>query len=1116
MLEFCSGAAARSPCVQICDQSPIEENCRLQFEVSLLRRTLPFALAFLSGLTTVASAQSLTMYSGNGQVVLEQFLTTVPMTVLARDARGNPVAGVPVTWSLPQGAGTIVRPAAQTDANGLATADFLGTGVPFGLSYMQATVTASASAYGSANFFITTSIIRLPGGGSGSPPLVELFNPTPENLTVIGRANAILPGAVRVRVSVASGPQAGTLLPNIGINIHLYSDDEPQPSPFAACRGGTVLTDASGVATCDLILNDHLGQVQLSAVAGEVQKTRPFLLTITPGAPCTNAISPPGQSFAAAGGTGTISLTTGNNCSWAAASNANWVVLSGAVAGTTSANIGYAVATNSGAARSATITVGSQVFVVTQAAAGTTGSPLTISTASPLSAATAGTAYSLALQSSGGTPPYQWTASALPSGMILNGTILAGTPATAGTYSINLTVTDAALVSVTRTFGLTVATTPVTPTGPAITNAGFAGGTVGQPYRQAVTFVTSCTSPFGFGPTLALTSGSLPAGLSLTSPVDKTWVIAGTPVAGGNSNFVLTITEVCGRTSTASFLLAISGFGGGGGGGTVGAITASQQSISFTVGAGSTTKPGDVIVSLSSLNGAALNYTAFIANMTGGTWLTITNGAAGTTPTSLTLSAGNFQTFAAGTYTAQLALQTAGNATVFVPVTLVVSNAAPMTVTPSALVFTSPVLLAPGNLQQTLQISAGAGGAHFTTGFSTESQNNWMGVTPGVGDTPAALTVVVNAVGLRPGTYTGKVLIMPTNGVVVTVPVTLIVTVPPALSWSVPAVDNSYITHGPTPVPVTVNLASSSSNLQYQVSNTQVGWLTVTPRIGMTPNNLTLVFDPTGLAPGVYQTVLMAVSIGVSTQPVTLPVSFSVRQSAPTISAILHGASFLPVALAPGLQVQIMGSNLGPLTQADSTPGADSGQYPTALAGARVLFDDYAAPVLHASDRQITVLVPYSVAGKASVRVVVEYRFAQSIPQLSQVADSSPGLFTGAGSQGIILNEDGSYNGPAAGANPGSIVSILGSGEGQTNPAGIDGMVMQDGSLASPVLPVTAQIGGLNAEVVSATSAPGQPAGVFLIKVRVPDDAPRGAVVAVMMTIGSASSQDGVTIVIAP
>ena len=1075
-----------------------------------MRRYLPLFIAAFLG-SSIAFSQSLTVVSGNGQIVLEQFLTSIPLTAVARDGSGNPIAGIPITWTITQGQGTIVRPSAMTDSNGLASADFLGTAVPNGLSYSQVSITASSS-LGSVTFYVTTTISRLPGGGNASLPLVELITPSSDNRRVTGRANGIIPGAVVLRVSIQSGPQTGQFIPNVGVVIHFYNDDEPQPAPFASCRGN-VVTNSAGVATCDLVLNDHLGQVQLKAVAGEAQSTPPFLLTIQPGAACTYSIASPSQSFNAVGGTGTINLTTQAACNWAAASNASWVVITGPVAGTTSANIGYAVATNSGPARSAAITVGSQVFTVNQAAAGAP-SPLAI-TSTTLPTGALGTQYSASMLASGGTPTYHWRSSTLPPGLTINDAgLISGVPTVAGTFSMTAIVTDSAAASASQTFTITVSSTPTNTSGPQITTSSFVGGTVGQTYGQNISYTTYCTSPFSKAPTITLSAGSLPPGLTLTSPTITAWSVTGTPTTPGTSSFTLTITEpACAKSSSSNFSIAITGSNGGGGGQPNGVIIPAPNNPSFTVSAGSTTS-SDTIVNLTSSTGTVLPYTASILPGTGGQWLSISDFGTGQTPASLRLTASNFQTLTAGTYSAQVSLQVSGYPVVYIQVTLNVVNSSFITVSPSSLVFTSPALQFPLNIQQFVQITSPTR-VHFDVGFATDFQNNWLGVTPGSGFTSTPLTVLVNPANLKPGTYTGKILITPTGGAPVSIPVTLIVTQPPALSWSVPAVDNSYLTDGPTPLSITVNLASSSSTLPYRVLPPSASWLSVTPSTGLTPDNITLSFDPTGLVPGVYQTQLTAASAGATgVQPVALPITFSVRQSAPTISAIVNAASLLPGALAPGMEVQITGSSLGPLTQVDATPD-ENGLYPTSLAEARVLFDDFTAPVLHASDNQITVLVPYSVAGKSSVHVVAQYRFAQSVPQIFNVADSNPGIFTAGGTQGVVFNEDGTANSLALGANPGSVVGILGTGEGQTNPPGIDGLIMLDGSLASPVLQVTAQINGEPADIISATSAPGQPAGVFLIKVKVPDDAPRGMVVPVSVTIGTASSQSGVTMVIA-
>lgn len=53
------------------------------------------------------------------------------------------------------------------------------------------------------------------------------------------------------------------------------------------------------------------------------------------------------------------------------------------------------------------------------------------------------TFYSAPLSASGGIAPYSWSTSPLPSGLTLTGNVISGTPTTAGTYSVTVTVTDA-------------------------------------------------------------------------------------------------------------------------------------------------------------------------------------------------------------------------------------------------------------------------------------------------------------------------------------------------------------------------------------------------------------------------------------------------------------------------------------------------------------------------------------------------------------------------------------------------------------------------------------------------------------------------------------------------
>ena len=83
---------------------------------------------------------------------------------------------------------------------------------------------------------------------------------------------------------------------------------------------------------------------------------------------CAVVLTPSSDDFTAAEATGEFTVTIGADCSWLAASSADWVTITSPAAGTGSAPIGFAVAANtSSIARTAQITVGSAAFTVNQA-----------------------------------------------------------------------------------------------------------------------------------------------------------------------------------------------------------------------------------------------------------------------------------------------------------------------------------------------------------------------------------------------------------------------------------------------------------------------------------------------------------------------------------------------------------------------------------------------------------------------------------------------------------------------------------------------------------------------------------------------------------------------------
>jgi virginiamycin B lyase len=82
---------------------------------------------------------------------------------------------------------------------------------------------------------------------------------------------------------------------------------------------------------------------------------------------CSYALSPGGQAFPAAGGTGAVNITTTSGCAWSLTSGPTWVT--GGTSGSGSGTLAFQVSANAGAARSATLTIGGQSFTVEQQAA---------------------------------------------------------------------------------------------------------------------------------------------------------------------------------------------------------------------------------------------------------------------------------------------------------------------------------------------------------------------------------------------------------------------------------------------------------------------------------------------------------------------------------------------------------------------------------------------------------------------------------------------------------------------------------------------------------------------------------------------------------------------------
>lgn len=207
-------------------------------------------------------------------------------------------------------------------------------------------------------------------------------------------------------------------------------------------------------------------------------------------------------------------------------------------------------------------------------------------------------------------------------------------------------------------------------------------------------------------------------------------------------------------------------------------------------------------------------------------------------------------------------------------------------------------------------------------------------------------------------------------------------------------------------------------------------------------------------------------------------------------------------AVAPGEVLVLYSQAVGPEIAA---PGRadDSGKLMTSLAGVEVRFDGIPAPIYVGDYYQITVQVPYEVAGKTTTKIQATNRGIPSNEISVPVVDALPGIFNTTASliEALAANQDGTLNSRTAPAPMGSLVMLYVSGAGQLTPAAETGRPAS--GLAQTVLPVSLTMAGEDSEILFSGVAPGT-VGVVQVNARVTGTLPRGTTSApLVLTVGS-------------
>ena len=255
-----------------------------------IRATLGTLTATNSGILTVVAGTATTIAATAGTPQSTRTGTAFPTKfgTRVRDAAGNPVKGVPVTWSAPEsgasGIFTVNGSTATTDSNGVATSGIFTANTVAGSYTVIASLTAGAAA---ATFSLTNTVgvaAHIATAG-GSPQSAQVTKQYPVPLAAI--------------VTDSSGNAAG------GVTVTFTAPLSGPGGTFpGSSRTATVVTSPAGIATAPaFVANTIAGSYQVVATTTGIANGAVFELrnmagptgtvTATAGTPQSTTVGAP-------------------------------------------------------------------------------------------------------------------------------------------------------------------------------------------------------------------------------------------------------------------------------------------------------------------------------------------------------------------------------------------------------------------------------------------------------------------------------------------------------------------------------------------------------------------------------------------------------------------------------------------------------------------------------------------------------------------------------------------------------------------------------------------------------------------------------------------------------
>ncbi|MFH1700592.1 MAG: hypothetical protein ABIE07_08395 [Candidatus Zixiibacteriota bacterium] len=204
---------------------------------------------------------------------------------------------------------------------------------------------------------------------------------------------------------------------------------------------------------------------------------------------------------------------------------------------------------------------------------------------------------------------------------------------------------------------------------------------------------------------------------------------------------------------------------------------------------------------------------------------------------------------------------------------------------PSSMVFNGTVGF-PSPPPQGLNISNGGDGELSWTAMSDAS---WLSVAPESGIVPSNTSILIDALVLDEGQYSGNIIISceEADNSPQYLPVTLnMIKLPPTITAAPQQITVSAVQGGEDPMDRFLHISTSvlGSDLNWTVANSE-NWLTLDPLSGSPPDSVTLSFDIAGMTFGEYYDEVVITDPEATNSPFIVPVSLQIVSDLPVIDA---------------------------------------------------------------------------------------------------------------------------------------------------------------------------------------------------------------------------------------